>query len=127
MRRWGTIYTLLGLAVLAVSLVFVYARIIRQPPRETTEVVVCTTCRHVFEVTFSMGRGGGPYVCPKCGNKTAYLAFQCRDPDCRAIFPVMPERMQRGEEIVCPVCGGPAGVLLRVPPDADKLVTVPAE
>lgn len=127
MRRWGTLYAVLGLIVVALIFVLVYTRIIRPPPHETSEVVVCTACRHVFEVKFRMGSGGGAYACEKCENETAYLAYQCKDPDCATIFPVMPEQMSRGEQIVCPVCKGPARMLLDVPPGADELVVIPAE
>ena len=126
MRRSGTVYALLAFGVLAFSFALVYTRIIRQPGHDTTEVVVCTTCRNVFEVEFRMGAGGGPYVCPRCKNATAYLAFQCRDRDCRAIFPVMPEQMRDGAQIVCPICGGQASQLLSVPDGAEALVTIPA-
>lgn len=123
----GTVLVLLACLVVAGVFVFVYLRLIRPPAQEASEVVVCTSCRRVFDVHFRMGSGGGPYVCPHCGNQTAYLAYQCRDPECGTIFPVTPEQMRSGKEIVCPVCQGQAGVLLEVPPGADEKVVIPAE
>ena len=119
----SSIITVLVLLAFALALFLVYTRIIRQPPHQASEVVVCAECHHVFEVTVSARRGGAPYECanPACGKKTAFLAFQCKNPECRAIFPVTPEQMRSGEEIVCPACGEQADVLLSVPEDADGL------
>jgi ssDNA-binding Zn-finger/Zn-ribbon topoisomerase 1 len=107
----------------ALALFLVYTRIIRQPPRQVSEVVVCAECHHVFEVRVAAGKGGAPYECtnPACRKKSAYLAFQCENPECRAIFPVTPGQMRNGEEIVCPVCGGRAVLLMSVPDNADAL------
>ena len=100
----------------------VYTRIIQKPPQETVEIVVCKnpTCHHVFEVQVPASSGGAPYECPNCKQKSAYLAFQCMDPECGAIFPVTPEQMESGEPR-CPVCNHQADMLLRIPKDADVL------
>ena len=119
----SSIITVLVLLASALALFLVYTRIIRQPPRKVSEVVVCAECRHVFEVEVAAGKGGAPYECtnPACRKKSAFLAFQCRNPECQVIFPVTPEQMKSGDEIVCPVCGDHADVLLSVPEDADAL------
>jgi hypothetical protein len=119
----SSIITVLVVLAFAVALFLVYTRIIRQPPREVSEVVVCTECRHVFEVKVAAGKGGAPYKCtnPACGKTSAFLAFQCQNPECRVIFPVTPEQMKSGQEIVCPVCGDRVDVLLSVPENADAL------
>ena len=70
----------------------------------------------MFEVEAS---GNAPYECPKCRQKSAYLAFQCVDAECGAIFPVTPAAMSTGEQIKCPICGAQGTRLWAVPSDAD--------
>jgi len=122
MVKRGTIVTVLTALAFALAGYLVYTRVIRQPPRETVEIVVCNnpTCHYVFEVRVPASRGGAPYECPYCKEKSAYLAFQCKDPDCGAIFPATPEQMSEGQ-IVCPVCGQPADVLREIPEDFEAL------
>ena len=121
MTNRSSVVTVLVLLAFVLAAYLVYTRIIRQPPHEMNEVVVCAHCQHVFLVKVSARRGGAPYECERCKQKSAYLAFQCRNPECRAIFPVTPEEMARGEEILCPDCGDQAEVLLNIPEDADSL------
>jgi hypothetical protein len=127
-ERSTTVVVLMVLAF-AAALFLVYTRIIKKPHREVTEVVVCTECHHVFEVTAPLSKGGAPYECtnPACRERSAFLAFQCKNPECRAIFPVRPAQMRRGEKIVCPVCGSQAEVLREVQEDADALAAKAAE
>lgn len=107
----------------------VYTRIIQRPLQEMTEVVVCGDpfCHNVFEVKFLRGKGGGPYECPRCGKRIAYIAFQCTHSECGAIFPVTPHAMSSGDEVLCPVCGEKAGRLLSIPDDAEALSDLGAE
>jgi DNA-directed RNA polymerase subunit RPC12/RpoP len=122
MRR-GALVTLVMLLAFILAGYLVYTRIVQKPLREIVEVVVCKnpTCHHVFEVRVPIGKGGGPYMCPNCKQESAYLAFQCTDPECGAIFPVTPERMESSSSIHCPVCGHQARMLLRIPEDAETL------
>jgi len=118
MAQRSSVITLLMVLAFFLAGYLVYTGLIKRPAQHTIEVVVCTTpdCRHVFEVEAS---GEAPYECPKCGQKSAYLAFQCVDPECGAIFPVRPAMMATGENIVCPICGGQGRQLWSVPRDAD--------
>jgi hypothetical protein len=126
MKR-GTGFSVLVLIVFALAGYLAYSRLFQQPDRTMSEVVVCTNCHHVFVVTFPIGKGGAPYICPECGAKSAYLAFQCTDPSCQAIFAVEPEEMGFGETTACPVCGRRGQRLNEVPPRADALAEKAAE
>ena len=116
-----TSFTVLVLIIVALAGYLVYTKMVRQEPRTITEVVVCTECRHVFDKSFPVGKGGAPYECPECGKKSAYLAYQCTDADCNSIFPVTPEELEAGPAIVCPACGSRAQRLVHIPPNADLL------
>jgi rRNA maturation endonuclease Nob1 len=120
MNRQTTI-TVLTLLAIAVAGLLVYMRIIDQQPPRLHETVVCENCQNVFEVELRGKGGGAPYMCPRCGQVAAYLAFQCENPNCRTIFPVRPEAMASGQEIVCPVCGEPARRVYGIPPRAEEL------
>ncbi len=129
MARRGSVVTVFMVLAFVLAGYLVYTRIIQQPPQEVTEVVVCgdPLCHNVFEVTFARGKGGGPYECPRCGKRIAYIAFQCTHPDCGAIFPVTPHSMSSGDQILCPVCREKAERLLSIPEDAEALSDLGAE
>ncbi|MBN1916726.1 MAG: hypothetical protein JW889_02355 [Verrucomicrobia bacterium] len=101
--------------------VLVYTRIFDTEPPTRDEVVVCERCQNVFEVDLRGGTGGAPYVCPECGEKAAYLAYQCVDPDCGTIFPVDTGETAPGEEILCPVCQSEGRRLYHMPSNARDL------
>ena len=117
----STSFTFLVLIIVALAGYLVYTRVLRPDAGTVTEVVTCTECGHVFVVSFPVGKGGAPYECRKCGAKSAYLAYQCTDPDCWLIFPVTPEDLEAGPAVACPDCGTRARRLLKVPPNADLL------
>lgn len=117
----STSFTVLVLIIAALAGYLVYTRMVQPEAKTVTEVVVCSECGHVFEVSFRVGKGGAPYKCPGCGKKTAELAYQCTDTDCNAIFPVTPEELEAGPAVVCPVCGSRARRLRRAPRNADVL------
>ncbi len=117
----STSFKALVLILVALAGYLVYTRVLRPDAGTITEVVVCTECGHVFAVSFPVGEGGAPYECPECGAKSAYLAYQCTNPNCRLIFPVTPEDLAAGLAISCPDCDSRARRVLEVPPDADLL------
>ena len=120
MNRQTTIIAL-TLVAIGVAGFLVYTRIIDQKPPGLHEIVVCERCQNVFDVELRGNERGAPYKCPECGAVSAYLAFQCENPNCETIFPVRTEAMARGKEIVCPVCGEQGRRLYAIPPDARKL------
>ncbi len=117
----STSFKALVLILVALAGYLVYTRVLRPDAGTVTEVVMCTECGHVFAVSFRVGGGGAPYECPECGAKSAYLAYQCTNPDCWLIFPVTPEDLAAGPAVACPDCGTRAHRLLEVPPNADLL------
>jgi DNA-directed RNA polymerase subunit RPC12/RpoP len=119
----GTFMSILMALAFILAGYLIYTRIIQKPPRETLEIVVCKNlnCHYLFEVRVPASKGGAPYLCPNCKQKSAYLAFQCTNPECGAIFPVTPQEMKSGASIRCPVCGHQADRPPGIPENAETL------
>ena len=82
---------------------FIY-RSFKTPTPTYSEIVICTNknCGHIFKVTFKKGKTQ-PFLCPKCGEKKAYLAIKCYE--CGEIFPSMIPNPKEGLECPNPHCG----------------------
>ena len=91
-----------ALALLLVIIVIIaYQLAIRPPPDEMyTAVLICMSDKHdhelyVFEAEINVN-DEAPYLCPECGEKTAYSALKCYD--CGKISPII------NKEIHCKRC-----------------------
>ncbi len=87
-------------------------RMIREPAKYT-DILMCNNCGHIFEKEHT-AEEKSPFVCKKCGQKQAYMAFVCTN--CGRIFPhVHPDSDER---IECPHCfWKDVRPLLYVPPE----------
>ncbi len=96
---------------------FIYSRL-KTPTPTYSEIVICTNCGHIFEVTFKKGKAQ-PFLCPECGKEKAYLAMKCNE--CGEIFPAMIVSPKEGYECPNPHCGSKnVRPLRKIPKEPDE-------
>lgn len=92
--------TLLVLIVILIAVsAYTFIRLVIKKPVKFDEVVMCTDCNHIFILSHSKYEKP-PFVCEKCGKKTALPLFHCRK--CNLYFPSMPP--VHGLDLICPRC-----------------------
>lgn len=92
--------TLLVLIIVLVAVsTYTFIRFFIKKPAKFDEVVACTECHHVFVFSHSKDEIP-PFVCEKCGKKTALPLFHCKK--CGEYFPSMPPI--QGVELICTRC-----------------------
>ncbi len=89
-------------------------------PAKYTDILMCYKCEHIFEKKHT-AEEKSPFVCKKCGQRQAYMAFVCTN--CGRIFPHVDPGSD--ERIECPNCFRPnVRPLLYVPPEETETETI---
>ena len=92
--------TLLVLIIVLIGVsAYTFIRFVVKKPVKFDEVVMCTDCNHIFILSHTKDEKP-PFVCEKCGKKTALPLFHCKK--CNLYFPSMPP--VHGVELICPRC-----------------------
>ena len=99
-------YVALALLLVIIVVIAYQLAVRRQTGSEEvfTKVLICNSSNHKDEKTrvfeAEIGKNDKPpYLCPVCGEKTAYRALKCYNPDCGQISPIL------DKEIRCHLCG----------------------